>query len=112
MGTLSAVRRFIGDATPTPENRWTGTNRGGYMNSAWDDIGEQLRVTLDGNRQIELERELVRIFSTELPVLPIYYEVQVVPTAAGLTGVQGLKGIAHTGHVMHTWNVHEWDLQR
>jgi ABC-type transport system substrate-binding protein len=32
--------------------------------------------------------------------------------AAGLTGVQGLKGIAHTGHVMHTWNVHEWDLQR
>ena len=112
MGGLSAVRRFHTEAIPTPDNRWTGTNRGGYSNPGWDDIGRRMRETLDDNARIQQERDLVRIFSTDLPVLPINYEVQLVPVAQGLTGVQPIRGIAHTGHVMHTWNVHEWDFSR
>jgi ABC-type transport system substrate-binding protein len=112
MGLLSAVRRFASDANPTADNRWTGTNRGGFASPAWDRLGEQVRVTLEEGKRVEQERELVRIFSADLPVLPLYYEIQMVPVAQGLTGVQPIRGIAHTGHVMHTWNVHEWDLQR
>jgi peptide/nickel transport system substrate-binding protein len=111
MGGLSAVRRFIGDAIPTPENRWTGTNRGGYSNPEWDTIGDRMRISLDESQRVALERDLVRIYTNELPSLPIYFEVQVVPVGGGLTGIQAIKGIAHTGHVMHTWNVHEWDVR-
>jgi peptide/nickel transport system substrate-binding protein len=110
MGTLSAVRRFITEAIPTPDNRWTGTNRGGFSNAGWDDIGSKIRVTLDENQRVEMERELVRIFSAETPTLPLYYEIQAVPVGGGLTGVKPIRGIAHTGHVMHTWNAHEWDM--
>lgn len=65
MGSLSPVRRLISTAIPTPENRWTGTNRGGYANPAWDELGRSMAT----------------------------------------------KGTAHTGQIMHTWNVHEWDIQ-
>ena len=111
MGGLSAIRRFESAAIPTSDNRWTGTNRGAYSNPQFDAIGDQFRVTLEENKRVELERELVRIFSSDLPSMPIYYEIQTVPMGGGLVGIQPIRGIAHTGHVMHTWNVHEWDLQ-
>ncbi len=112
MGGLSAVRRFISEAIPTADNRWTGTNRGSYANPAWDALGERLRVTLSERERDEIERQLVDIFTTELPALPLYYEGQAIPVGHGLTGVQPTRGVAHTGHVMHTGNVHLWDVAR
>jgi peptide/nickel transport system substrate-binding protein len=112
MGGLSAVRRFITEAVPTAENRWTGTNRGSYANPAWDALGERLRVTLSERERDDIERQLVDVFTTDLPALPLYYEGQALPLGHGLTGVQPTRGVAHTGHVMHTGNVHLWEMTR
>jgi peptide/nickel transport system substrate-binding protein len=112
MGGLSAIRRLESVAVPTADNRWSGTNRGGYTNPAFDAVGDRFRVALEESQRVDLEKELVRIFSQDVPLLPLYYEIQSVPVGGGLTGVQSIIGIAHTGHVMHTWNVHEWDLQK
>src|SRR5205823_5489303 len=42
MGGVSAVRRFAGDQIPTPANKFAGTNRGQYVNPAWDDLGNRI----------------------------------------------------------------------
>ena len=42
MDLVSVVRRIAISNLPTAENRWTGTNRGGYVNPAWDQIGGQV----------------------------------------------------------------------
>ena len=60
---------------------------------------------------MDLERNLVQLFSTELPVLPITYKFDIVPVGGGLTGVQPVTNVAHRGFILHTWNVSEWDLQ-
>lgn len=98
------------EGIPTPENRWTGSNRGGYASPSWDEVSQRLRVTLEESERIALERELVRIFSADLPVLPIYYDVDLLPVTSGLTGVQAARGMVHLGILHHTWNAHEWDL--
>jgi peptide/nickel transport system substrate-binding protein len=109
LGGLSAVRRFATDQTPTAANRYAGTNRGHFSNADWDDVGLRLRTALDDNTRIELERELLRVLSNELPALPIQYELQPV-AVTGFKGLQAITGTPHTGNIMHTWNVHEWEM--
>lgn len=109
MGTLSAVRRFASDQIPTSSNRFAGTNRGSFTNSEWDDVGVRLRVALDDAHRLDLERELLRVFSFQLPALPIHYEIQAVPIT-GVKGIRPITGVPHTGNIMHTTNAYEWEL--
>ncbi len=109
LGGVSAVRRFTTAQIPTANNRWAGTNRGAYAYPEWDDVGGRLRTTLDESARIDLERELLRVLTTDLPAMPIQYELQAIPTA-GFKGFVPVTGAAHTGNIMHTTNVHEWDM--
>jgi peptide/nickel transport system substrate-binding protein len=109
MGGVSAVRRFSSEQIPTPANRFAGTNRGSYANPEWDDVGLRLRTALDDTKRTELERELLRILTTDLPAMPIQYELQAIPTS-GFKGFVPVTGAAHTGNIMHTTNIHEWDI--
>jgi peptide/nickel transport system substrate-binding protein len=109
MGTLSAVRRFAGDQIPMASNKWAGTNRGAFTNADWDDVGNRLRTALDDDQRLSLERELLLVFSAQLPALPIHYEIQPVPVQ-GFKGLKPITGVPHTGNIMHTTNAWEWDL--
>jgi peptide/nickel transport system substrate-binding protein len=109
MGGASAVRRFASDQIPTAANRFAGTNRGQFNSPAWDDVGLRLRTALDDNARLQLERELLQVFSAELPALALQYELQPIPVA-GLKGLVPVTGTAHTGNIMHTTNAHEWDI--
>ncbi|HZT07918.1 MAG TPA: peptide ABC transporter substrate-binding protein [Chloroflexota bacterium] len=109
MGALSAVRRFASDQIPTAANRFAGTNRGSFTNADWDDIGKRLRTALLDSQRIDLERDLLTVFSAQLPALPLIYEIQAVPVA-GFKGLIPITGVPHTGNIMHTTNAHEWEL--
>jgi peptide/nickel transport system substrate-binding protein len=109
LGGLSAVRRFATDQTPTAANRYAGTNRGHFSNPEWDDVGLRLRTALDDDARINLERELLRVFSAELPSLAVQYELQPI-AVTGFKGLVTVTGTPHTGNIMHTWNVHEWEV--
>ena len=109
LGGLSAVRRFATDQTPTSANRFAGTNRGHFSNPEWDDVGLRLRTALDDDSRINLERDLLRVFSAELPALAIQYELQPI-AVTGFKGLVQITGSPHTGNIMHTWNVHEWEV--
>jgi peptide/nickel transport system substrate-binding protein len=111
MAVAAATRRFATYNAPTAENRWTGTNRGGYSNREWDDLDLRVLTTLEERGRIELEREMLRIFTTELPAMPLYFRWDVVPIGNKLTGLVPNTGVAHRGFILHTWNVHEWDLR-
>jgi peptide/nickel transport system substrate-binding protein len=109
MGGVSAVRRFASDQTPTAANRFAGTNRGQYNNPQWDDVGLRLRTALDDNTRLQLEKELLQIETTDLPALPIQYELQAIP-AYGFKGMVPVTGAAHTGNIMHTTDVNQWEI--
>jgi ABC-type transport system substrate-binding protein len=108
---FNVVTRFGSDYIPGPENQWTGLNRGGYTSPQWDRLTEAFFVTLEEARRVEIERELVRAFTTDLPALPLYYGLEAVPTGGGLTGLLPIRGSPHAGVILHTWNVHEWDIR-
>jgi peptide/nickel transport system substrate-binding protein len=111
MTLLAVQRRFSTPNIPTPENAWTGVNRGAYSNPEWDAVAEAALVALEEPRQLELEERLLRIMTTDLPALPLTYNLQLTPVGGGLTGVEQIRGVPHTGTILYAWNIHDWDLR-
>ena len=111
MPPLSIVRSLISQQIPTAENRWAGSNRGVYANPAWDELGRRLLSSLDDAQRIEVEREMVRLSTADLPLMPLTYDPDLIATGGGLSGILPATGTAHNGQIMHTWNMHEWDVR-
>jgi peptide/nickel transport system substrate-binding protein len=108
-GGVSAVRRFATDQIPTAANKYGGTNRGAFNNPDWDQIGLRLRTSLKDDDRIQLEGDLLKVYSAQLPAFGTYFELQAVPVV-GFKGWNAVTGAPHTGNIMHAWNVHEWEL--
>jgi len=111
MGVAAVVRKTSGRNIPTADNRWTGTNRGGYSNPSWDGLELRMLGALEERARLELERDLLRIYTADLPLLPLYFRNDLVPVGGGLNGPVANTGVAHRGFILHTWNVHEWQTK-
>jgi ABC-type transport system substrate-binding protein len=111
MGLAAVIRRTATNNLPTAENRWVGTNRGGYSNPAWDDLERRVLGALEERTRLELERELLRLYTTEYPMMPLFFRNDLIPVGGGLVGPVANTGVAHRGFILHTWNVHEWTIK-
>lgn len=100
------LRRVYGPECPTEANRWSGTSLGCYQNQEMDRIIDRIAVEIDRGEQRRLWRELARIQSEELPVLPLFFNVVVSLFRDGITGVRGFT----KPNTKATWNAAEWDL--
>lgn len=100
------LRRVSGSACPTEATRWVGGSLGCYQNAEMDRIIDGLAVEIDRAEQRLLWRELARIQSEELPVLPLFFSVFVTLFRDGVTGVRGPSKPSTRA----TWNAAEWDI--
>jgi peptide/nickel transport system substrate-binding protein len=110
MALLSVSRRLATVGIPTAENKWSGSNRGGYSNPAWDELDRRAYTSLQENDRVDIERELVRVYTTDLPLLPLFFRPDVIPVGGGIAGPVANTGVAHRGFILHTWNIADWDL--
>jgi len=85
---------------PRPENRWTGSNRGGWNSPEFDRLLEAFESTLDRRDRDLLVVQMARLISEELPVLTLYYDYNVRAHLNRLRGPRLGGG---------SWNVHEWE---
>jgi ABC-type transport system substrate-binding protein len=73
-----------------------------------DRIIDRISVELDRDQQRTLWRDLTKIQSEDLPVLPLFFSVFVTLFRDGVTGVRGPSRPS----TRTTWNAAEWDLAR
>ncbi len=88
---------------PTAENRWSGTNRGGWSNAEYDRLADAFAATLDRNERNRQVITMMRLFTEDAAGLFLYYNEQVVAHAAALRGPRPIAPAS-----ILTWNVHEW----
>lgn len=103
----SALPNFAEINIPRPENRWTGNNRGGWINPQYDRVLDAYNTTLDHNERISQMGQMMRLVSEELPAISLYYDLSAVPHVAAVKGPR-LSSYDSSGLI--AWNVHEWDL--
>jgi len=89
-----------------PQNRWNGSNFGGYSNAVVDQLLDRLSVTIPRAERVALTRQLVNETMTDVAVMPLYWDPDPL---FGLAKVKNLPPPSAITQV-HTWNVNEWDI--
>jgi len=101
-----AMINLVSEQIPTPNNRWRGGNRGGWSTPDYDRLVTVFNRTLDRGERLQLVRQLLRIYSEELPNISLFFRAQ--PFAH----VAALKGPAVAAPESSVpWNVHEWEFR-
>jgi peptide/nickel transport system substrate-binding protein len=100
--------------SPTPQNSFSGNNRGHWCNGEFDRLVSQFRATLREQDRGPIARQIQEVVVEELPILLLNYEVSVVLARKGVTAFQDdFSGGADSGRAYGTYsrNAHEWDLR-
>jgi len=90
---------------PSEANGWSGRNTFSWSNARVDELIEKIDLEFDGKKRASYAQEIARIYSDELPALPMFYltENAVYP--------QNLKNFRLTGHQFYETNeVEKWEL--
>lgn len=98
--------RFGSANCPGEANRFTGQNYGCYRSPVADQILGDLKAAIDPEQQRPLYRDLIRLHTEDLAMLPLYFQAELTIARAGVTGV---KGYARP-YGGTTWNIGEWSI--
>lgn len=93
------------DTVPTPSNQYRGRNSGSWCNREAQTFIDQLRVTIPQDQRVQLQRGLIGIATTALPVMPIYWDVDPILAVAGVKNVPPPSAPTRVS----TFNIFEWD---
>jgi ABC-type transport system substrate-binding protein len=91
---------------PRPENRWTGSNRGGWSNPEYDRLSDTLGQAVEPDRRAQLIAQMAATLSREVATIPLYfYGYPVAATSA----VKGPVPVVQ--ETPFEWNIHQWELR-
>jgi ABC-type transport system substrate-binding protein len=94
--------KFLTERISGPENRWVGSNRGGYRNPEYDRLYSVYSTSLDRAERDRTVVEMVRLVNSEVAGIPLYYNFSVLAHAASVKGPLAGRGLG---------SVHEWQLK-
>jgi peptide/nickel transport system substrate-binding protein len=102
-GEGSLTGTFRSQSIPGPENRWTGSNRGAWSNTEFDQLADAFETTLDRNERIRQVLRMARLASDAVPAIALYFDLQPIAFNSAVRGPMPFVGDV-------SWNVHEWEF--
>ncbi len=99
----TAIYDHVSTAIPSPENRWIGGNRGGWISPEYDRLAEVLSGTLNREERGQHVAQMTRIFTDEIPSINMFFTYH---HWAWVSALDGPREAAP--NVSVAWNVHEW----
>lgn len=90
---------------PTQANGWNGQNSGAWANKRVDQLLEDIFKEFDAQKRKVMMEEVQKIYTDEVPVMPLYMraDVSVIPA--------NLKNFKMSGHQFYsTLNIDKWTL--
>src|SRR5439155_15667095 len=97
------VERYDSRDLASAANRWAGRNRSGYTNPRADELLDRLKSTVDARERVPLLQEQIKIFTTDVVLMPIYWE------PGSMLAVKGVKADIHPN--APSYHVYTWDRE-
>jgi peptide/nickel transport system substrate-binding protein len=91
---------------PGPNNGWRGAAWNGYSNPEMDRLILAFGLALDPADRARLARDIVQVFTTDLPEIPLFFPVNSNVLTSDLVGPKLRPASSNP-----TWNMHEWELR-
>jgi peptide/nickel transport system substrate-binding protein len=99
---------YLSSLIPGSENWWSTNNITGYANPEYDLVCQSALGALPGmETYTRFHREAQRIFSYDLPVLPLYFVPKLVAARPEVSGV-----ILDPSEYIELWNIEAFDVTR
>jgi peptide/nickel transport system substrate-binding protein len=92
------------DTVPSAQNRWIGTNRGGWTNPEFDRLAQQFHGTLVRPERNALLAQMARVFTDDVAVISLYFNPT---TTAFVTSLKGPKPAVPDGTM--SWDIFTWE---
>ncbi len=90
---------------PSEENGWSGQNYPGWINENVNKLIDQIDVEFNSSKRNKFIHQILKHYTEEVPVIPLYYRSNVSVTPKNLRGYQ------LTGHQFSSTNhIEEWEL--
>jgi len=90
---------------PSEENGWSGQNTPGWANPEVDRLIEELEAEFDPGRRLDLIHAIMWHYTSDVPVIPLYYRSNNAVTPANMTGYRlSATQVSATDHV-EKWNL-------
>jgi ABC-type transport system substrate-binding protein len=99
---------------PTPQNRFSGNNRGHWCNQEYERLVTSYRTNLVENGRGQAIKLIQDLVLEELPILLLNTSVAPVIARRGVTAYEDdFPGGSEAGRIYGTYsrNAHEWDLK-
>ncbi|MFP5519010.1 MAG: peptide ABC transporter substrate-binding protein [Bdellovibrionia bacterium] len=91
------------ESIPTEKNGWSGQNYPGWINKEVDKTLDALDLEFNPSKRIELAHTLLKHYTADIPVIPLYYRSDISVTP------KSLKNYRMTGHQYHETNsIENW----
>jgi len=104
---ISKVQHLHSGNAMSAANNWRGNNRSGWSTLELDRLIDRFMAAMVEDERLQTERDIVRILTAELPLLPMYISIDATFLANGFSGWKGYKkGVLPDSST--TWNAHEW----
>lgn len=99
---------YLSTEIPESENWWAASNNAGYANVDYDAACQSALDALPGmEAYTRFHREAQRIFSYDLPVLPLYFVPKLVAARPEVSGV-----LLDPSEYVELWNIEAFDVTR
>ncbi|MPZ14894.1 MAG: hypothetical protein GEU73_10820 [Chloroflexi bacterium] len=104
--------RFHSRNIARTENRWGGQNRAGYSDPEADSTVERILRALDQTERWNLEGDLAGLITRNAVFVWMYHPTAASSAAKGITGLKPSRATGHSGDLLLTWNIAEWDISQ
>ncbi len=102
-GVQPPVGLYYCTEIPSEESSWGGQNETGYCNPEYDQVSKRAENTLERPDALPLYHQAQKIFSDDLPVLPLFARVKVMATAPNVVNFRPNPTVNS-----ETWNIETW----
>ncbi len=105
-GVEPSCNLYLGSETPSDANGWAGQNNPGLQNEEFDAACTRAITALPGTEDyVEGHKEAQRIFSEQLPVVPLFLRLKLAATRPEVKGF-----IMDPTNNSEMWNIEAFDL--
>jgi peptide/nickel transport system substrate-binding protein len=98
---------YTSDAIPHQDNRWLGSNYGGWSDPAYDRAFDGWLIALEPSARVQRIAEMELRISEQVPIIPHFFDVQVNPHPASLEGPVARQTPASGGPFLYAYRW-EW----
>jgi len=99
--------RISCETMPTPANQYRGRNSGSWCNQEAQSFIDSLRVTIPQDQRTQLTQGLIGVVMTQLPMMPLYWDLDPILVAAGVKNVPPPSAPTRVS----TFNIWAWEKE-